>query len=121
MAASFLNGIIIEIGRKLRQPADEREDVETYSKLWGKSGGAVVLLAAMLAAVGYAGMAATGIGWVWPVLMGLGCLWVLAVAVMSGYAFGRLSGKRIEILTLLWVITLNLLLGLVPLVLRAVS
>jgi 4-hydroxybenzoate polyprenyltransferase len=121
LAVSFLNGIVIQIGSKLRQPADEKEDVETYSKLWGKAGGAVVLLAAMLASVGYACMAATGIGWVWPVAMGLGCVWVLAVAVMSGYAFGRLHGKWIEMLTLVWVITLNLLLGLMPLIMRGAS
>ena len=38
LAASFFNGIVIEIGRKLRLPGDEEEGVETYSRLWGKRG-----------------------------------------------------------------------------------
>ena len=31
----LFNGIVIEIGRKLRAPADEEHGVETYSALWG--------------------------------------------------------------------------------------
>ena len=47
LAASFFNGIVIEIGRKLRQPNDEEEGVETYSRLWGKGTGSTVWLLAL--------------------------------------------------------------------------
>ncbi len=35
LLASFAAGLVIEIGRKLRAPDEEREGVETYSQLWG--------------------------------------------------------------------------------------
>lgn len=32
----YANGLVLEIGRKIRKPEDEREGVETYSALWGR-------------------------------------------------------------------------------------
>jgi 4-hydroxybenzoate polyprenyltransferase len=118
LAASFFNGIVIEIGRKLRQPADEEEGVETYSRLWGKSGGAAVWLSAMAATMICAGMAATRIGFVLPLLAALGTVLAIAVVILPRYLRGQLHGKRIESLTGLWTLTLYLMLGIVPLCLR---
>jgi len=36
LATSFLNGLVIEFGRKIRMPNDEEPGVETYSALWGR-------------------------------------------------------------------------------------
>lgn len=119
LTASFCNGIVIEIGRKLRQPAAEEEGVETYSRLWGKSGGAAVWLFAMAATLGCAGMAARHIGFVLPVVAALGFVLVFAHLMMPGYLRGNLPGKRIESLTGLWTLALYLSLGLVPLWLRS--
>lgn len=35
LAASYANGLVIEIGRKIRAPEDEESGVDTYSALWG--------------------------------------------------------------------------------------
>ncbi len=35
LGLSFFNGIVIEIGRKVRAPGDEEHGVATYSALWG--------------------------------------------------------------------------------------
>lgn len=35
LALSFFVGLVLEIGRKIRPPCDERKGVETYSALWG--------------------------------------------------------------------------------------
>jgi 4-hydroxybenzoate polyprenyltransferase len=118
LAASFFNGIVIEIGRKLRQPPDEEEGVETYSALWGKSGGAAVWLAAMAATLGCAAMAAARIGFVPPVLTALGIVLAITLIILPRYLHGHLPGKRIESLTGLWTLTLYLFLGIVPLLLR---
>lgn len=118
LAASFFNGIVIEIGRKLRQPGDEEEGVETYSRLWGKSGGAAVWLAALLATLGCAGMAAARIGFVGPLTIGLGIVLAIVIFLLPRYIRGQLPGKRIESITGLWTLTLYLLLGIVPLWLR---
>jgi 4-hydroxybenzoate polyprenyltransferase len=118
ITASFFNGIVIEIGRKLRQPADEEEGVETYSALWGRPGGAAVWLAAMAATLVCAGMAAARIGFVLPLLTALGGVFALALVILPPYLRGSLPGKRIELLSGLWTLTLYLMLGIVPLWLR---
>jgi 4-hydroxybenzoate polyprenyltransferase len=115
LTASFFNGIVIEIGRKLRQPADEEEGVETYSALWGKSGGAMVWVGAMVCTFVCAGMAAARIGFAAPLVAGLAIVLGIALLMLPGYLRGSLPGKRIESLTGLWTLTLYLLLGLVPL------
>jgi 4-hydroxybenzoate polyprenyltransferase len=35
LAVTFLNGVVLELGRKTRAPGKEREGVDTYSKAWG--------------------------------------------------------------------------------------
>jgi 4-hydroxybenzoate polyprenyltransferase len=35
LAVTFANGVLIEIGRKIREPVAEREGVDTYTKAWG--------------------------------------------------------------------------------------
>jgi 4-hydroxybenzoate polyprenyltransferase len=118
LAASFFNGLVIEIGRKSRQPGDEEEGVETYSRLWGKSGAAAVWVACLLATLGCASMAAVKIDFVPVVVAGLGVVLVPAAAVAMIYARKSLPGKWIESLSGLWTLALYLLLGLVPLWLR---
>ena len=115
LAASFFNGIVIEVGRKLRQPADEEEGVETYSRLWGKSGGAAVWMLALLATFGTAAMAATAIHFAIPVIVALGVVLALAGVQAARFRSGGLPGGKIESLAALWTLTLYLMLGLVPL------
>ncbi len=115
LAASFFNGIVIEIGRKLRQPTDEEEGVETYSRLWGKVGGAAVWVCALSATGVCAAIAASAIQFMIPVVATLGVMLGLALTAVPAYLRGSLSGKKIESLSALWTLTLYLMLGLVPL------
>ena len=118
LAASFFNGIVIEIGRKLRQPGDEEEGVETYSRLWGRSGGVAVWIGALVLTLGCATLAAARIQFMVPVLVALAGVLFLALAVVPSYLRGSLGGKRIEAISAVWTLTLYLMLGLVPLILR---
>jgi 4-hydroxybenzoate polyprenyltransferase len=45
LALSFVNGCVLEIGRKTWAPASEREGVESYSRLWGPRRAFVIWLA----------------------------------------------------------------------------
>ncbi|ESQ75498.1 UbiA family prenyltransferase [Asticcacaulis sp. AC402] len=65
LVLSFLNGVVLEIGRKTLAPANEREGVETYSALWGLRPALLVWLTALLAAVGFALVLAGQIGTIW--------------------------------------------------------
>jgi len=118
LAASFFNGVVIEIGRKLRQPAAEEEGVETYSRLWGKRGGSLVWLVALGSTLGCAVMAGQAISFAWPISVGLGLLLAAAVIIVAGYLSTGASGRWIENFSALWTLALYLLLGLVPLALR---
>jgi 4-hydroxybenzoate polyprenyltransferase len=117
LAASFFNGIVIETGRKLRQPADEEDGVETYSRLWGKSGGAAVWAGSLVVTMGCAVMAASAIGFAVPVAIALAVVMVVALWMLPSYVRGGLAGKRIEAVSGLWTLVLYLMLGLVPLML----
>lgn len=118
LAASFCNGIVIELGRKLRQPADEEEGVETYSRLWGMKGGSGAWFAALLGTTLCAVMAARAISFEIPVALALGIALVIAAWLILGYRRG-LSGKKIELFAGVWTLVLYLALGAVPLILRS--
>lgn len=118
LAASFFNGVVIELGRKLRQPADEEEGVETYSALWGVHRGVTMWLLTLILTLGCAVMAARAIDFMLPVAAGLGLVLGIALAAIFGYAHRGMSGKKIELVSALWTLTLYLLLGLVPLLLK---
>lgn len=48
LTLAFCNGLVIEIGRKVRSPADEREGVETYSAVWGLGPAVTAWIGALL-------------------------------------------------------------------------
>lgn len=58
LATSFFCGIVLEVGRKIRTPGNERTGVETYSALWGTRIAVIVWTAAVVAtAIAYTGAA----------------------------------------------------------------
>ena len=118
LAASFFNGIVIEIGRKLRQPSAEEKGVETYSRLWGKTGGSTVWLIALAATLTSAAMAASRINFATPVLIALSLVFILAIAEALRFRSTPRSGKKIELISALWTLTLYLMLGLIPLIIH---
>ncbi len=118
LAASFLNGIVIEIGRKLRQPTDEEAGVETYSSLWGKAGGSTVWLIALTATLVCASKAASQIDFTLPVFFLLALVMFFAIWEKFRYTISSRPGKKIELISALWTLTLYLMLGLVPLIIR---
>ncbi|MEO6002221.1 MAG: UbiA family prenyltransferase [Opitutus sp.] len=120
LAASFCNGVVIELGRKIRAPAQEEAGVETYSFLWGRRNAVLAWLAAMAATLACGGVAAQRIDFTTPVLVGLGVLWLLALGL--AFAFlrsvqARLA-KGIEVYSGVWTLSLYLMLGVVPLWVR---
>lgn len=118
LAASFFNGIVIEIGRKLRQPADEEEGVETYSRLWGKSVASNVWLGSMAITLVCAVAAAREIDFMVPVSFILATIVVVAFALKPAFLKGSLGGKKLETISAICTLVLYLMLGIVPIWLR---
>ncbi len=53
LVLSFLNGCVIEVGRKIRAPENEREGVDTYSGLLGPGRAALLWCALIIVAFGF--------------------------------------------------------------------
>ncbi len=118
LAASFFNGIVIEIGRKLRQPAEEEQGVETYSRIWGKSVAANVWLGSMAVTLLCAVAAAREIDFMVPASLVLTPIVLIALAFRPAYLKGSLRGKKFEAVSAIWTLALYLMLGIVPLLLK---
>jgi 4-hydroxybenzoate polyprenyltransferase len=117
LIVSFFNGIVIEIGRKIRAPVDEETGVETYSFLWGRERAVVVWLAVLLVTALSAVIAAWQIDFFWPVALIL--LLLLGMAALAGWHFLRNlksgAGKRFETIAGIWTLGMYLSLGAGPL------
>jgi 4-hydroxybenzoate polyprenyltransferase len=116
LAASFANGVVIELGRKIRSPADEEQGVETYSVLWGALTAAVAWCAMVLATAGLATWAANDAD----AALAVGAALLMGVLACGGVAAWFLSrrragdGKRVELAAGLWTLLLYGSLGLIP-------
>lgn len=108
LGAGYANGVVFEIGRKLRAPEDEERGVETYSALWGIGHAALAWWLAVVAA-GVCGLL-TGVMMGRPVWLGvtaavgtLGCGWAAwAMARRRSQA----ASKWVERMSALWVLAL---------------
>lgn len=116
LAASFCNGLVIEIGRKLRQPAGEENGVPTYSKLWGLKSASRVWLGCLVATALFATAAAWQIGFDLFVGLTLSALIIWVIPQVRNYS--NTSQKRFELISGVWTLTLYLGLGLIPLLAR---
>jgi 4-hydroxybenzoate polyprenyltransferase len=117
LLVSFSNGMVVEIGRKIRSPQDEERGVETYSFLWGARRAVLVWLAMMIATAGFACMAARGIRFEAPVFLILACVVLVAAALAIRFLRTQSSGggKPVETMAGVWSLLLYLDLGVVPL------
>lgn len=118
LLVTFLNGIVIEVGRKLRAPVAEEPGVETYSALYGPrraTAGWLLVLAATcasaMAAAAYADFGAPGFA-----ILG-GLLVVASIPALMFLRSGRQEdAKRIELAAGVWTIAMYLTLGGVPMI-----
>jgi 4-hydroxybenzoate polyprenyltransferase len=123
LIVTFLNGSLLEIGRKIRAPADERPGVDTYTRAWGLRAAPVVWLGVLLLAALSTWLAARD------ARAGSATAALLAVlapaAALPALRFGRApttaAAKRIETAGGLWTLATYLLLGAGPFVLRALG
>ena len=117
LIVSFFNGIVVEIGRKIRSADAEEEGVETYSVLWGRPKavatwiGAIVVTAICAFQVARHIEMAAAIGAVLAVLV------MICAAVGASFSSSptRRGGKLIELASGIWTLLMYLSLGAIPL------
>lgn len=120
LGLSFVNGCILEVGRKLWAPENEREGVESYSKLWGIGpalriwAGLCILSFGLLVAVG----GALGMPLLFALLGAAALSAALAAAWWMDRARGPLAQARLDQVAGLWVFVCYMTSGFAPLLAR---
>jgi 4-hydroxybenzoate polyprenyltransferase len=121
LAASYCNGVVVEIGRKLRAPSDEREGVNTYTSVWGRPRAIAAWCGALLASA-MLGLGALGsIGAIQlgaPILCG-GAVAATAIAVRFARSPTTRGARTMEHVAGLWTVLFAVAVGLAPLLVRA--
>jgi len=84
LAATYANGLVLEVGRKIRAPEDEEAGVETYSRRWGRPLAVAVWSGALLAAGLLSVVAAEQVG---------AGRWAAGVLGMVGLGAGGIAGR----------------------------
>ena len=115
-ALNYLNGIVLEIGRKTRRTDEEEYGVQTYSKLWGRKKAVVVL--SLLFVIEYL-LVILGLTHTYKEYFFFGGLTLLVILIVSIYFMIKflkkdLSGKIVETVSGLWIIFSSMSLGLLP-------
>ena len=115
-ALNYLNGIVLEIGRKTRRADEEEHGVQTYSKLWGRKKAVVVL--SLLFVIEYF-LVILGLAHTYEKHFFFGGLTLLVILIVSIYFMVKflkknLSGKIVETVSGLWIIFSSMSLGLLP-------
>ncbi|MDX1565908.1 MAG: UbiA family prenyltransferase [Phycisphaeraceae bacterium] len=117
LVASFFNGMVIEIGRKIRSPVDEEGGVKTYTVLWGRPAAVGAWWAMMVLTAVFALGGALAIERPEPVAVGMGLVGTAGLIV--GWRFlknpGPGDGKKFEGVSFFWTLALYLGLGAIPL------
>ena len=120
VGVSLFGGAVVEVGRKVRSSADERDGVATYSAAWGR-GRALALWVGLVGASAVCGLAvlrAIGGLEALVVTLALGAVAVAGVGVLAlrGDVPGR--GRWVETAAGVWTLALYTTIGPLALVLR---
>jgi hypothetical protein len=117
LMASFFNAIVIEIGRKVRAPADEEHGVTTYSAAWGVSWAVYGWMLALSVTAALALIAAARIAFVLPVALIVAVSLVTAGTIAWRFLRSQtaIDARRIEHMSAAWALLMYLSLGVAPL------
>ena len=115
-ASNYLNGIVLEIGRKTRKSDEEEHGVQTYSKLWGRKKAVIIL--SLLFVIEYF-LVILGLAHTYEKYFFFGGLTLLVILIVSIYFMVKflkkdLSGKIVETVSGLWIIFSSMCMGLLP-------
>lgn len=118
LVLSFVNGCVIEVGRKIYAPEKEREGVDTYSAMLGPRNAALLWCALVAVAFGFLLAVGSAVNTFW--LVGAIGLLGVAASVVSAALYLRAPSvsaqRRIDAMAGLWVFACYGAAGFAPLV-----
>jgi 4-hydroxybenzoate polyprenyltransferase len=119
---SFMNGLVVEFGRKLRAPGYEEENVISYTGLYGTKNGTIYWMLLMTATYLFGIVAAWYAGYGFKGLITLSLL--LIFCIVPGFIFlKKLDVKRAkwcELSSALWAVSMYLILGAFPMLAKII-
>ena len=122
-AVSFMNGLVVEFGRKMKAPQDEEEGVVSYTGMWGVQKAVWMWVSSILATLGLATGAAAVAGYgleLFLVLIGLA-----VCCIIPGIYFLKSPQKKraklMELSSGIWTIGMYLSLGGIPMIIELMS
>ena len=123
LIVTFFNGIVIEIGRKIRAPEAEEKGVDTYSALYGYKRATVIWLLLLILTCFIAYLAAhfAGYGTISIIVLICFVLTCSIPAVIFLRTVDQNWAKKIETAAGIWTIGMYLTLGGVPMLIKFIK
>jgi 4-hydroxybenzoate polyprenyltransferase len=120
---SYMNGLLVEFGRKLKAPEDEEEGVVSYTGLWGVKKAIVVWISTLLATLTFAIIASFHAGYGTPGIVILGSMALLSIipAIIFVKKPAKKTAKAVEAVSGLWTIGMYLSLGGIPMLMNLIN
>lgn len=114
LAVSFCNGVIIEIGRKIKSVDEEKPGVTSYTSAWGRRPAVLAWLAAISISGCLAVATAAKLGFALPIVILTAVLMACAGWIVFKFVKHPSTGKHFESFSGLWTLVTYLALGTVP-------
>lgn len=116
LAFCYVSGAILELGRKIKSPEEERLGVAMYSSVWGVSRASLVWLLALGASLVLGTLAIHSTGMRLMTACLLGSLMLVAICVARVFASRptRRGAKWIETFSAVWILVSHLVVGCIP-------
>lgn len=113
---SYLNGLVLEFGRKIKSPNDEKEGVKTYSFLYGPNKATYIWLGILLATFLFCSYAIYYASIAYISIIILSAFFI--ITAFCGISFllnmNSKSAKRIEIFSAVWTLVMYACIGGLP-------
>ena len=113
---SYFNGMVLEVGRKLKSPEAEKEGVVTYSSLYGVTKGSNILIGFLSLTAATASVACwyAGLSPISYFVLGLALLAAIVVVLQYKATPIKTKSKRVEIISGIWTLLMYGTLGGIP-------
>lgn len=123
IAVSYMDGLLVEFGRKMKAPEDEEENVVSYTGMWGVKGAVSVWMITLLTTLTLAIMTANYAGYGLPAIVILGSMAALAAipAILFARKPNKKTAKGVEKISGLWTVCMYLSLGGIPMLMNLLS
>ena len=123
LIVTFLNGVVIEIGRKIRAKEAEETGVETYSYLWGEKGSTITWLCVLCVTFIFANIACFYAGFGRMTFIFLICFLIFSAFPALKFLKNREQkfAAKIETMAGIWTLGMYLSLGGIPMILHFIK